>query len=106
MKWFTNYKTKISHPNYLVLGARLWNTHYYGDDGMADCASPYPLDKWDLTCYSWEEFGGRVTAGDVSRVKVRKEFDSKDEANATWKKIRNGNLSFEDLEKIGFVDVS
>lgn len=105
-KWFINYKTKINHPNYLVLGARLFDTSYYGGDGMADYASPYPMDKWELTCYSWERVGDGVTAGNISRVKVRKEFHSKDEANAMWSKIRDGNLSFKDLQSIGFEEVA
>ena len=100
MKWYRNYKADIETNEYMVVGYRLYDDEYYGPDGMWDNKSSIAEDKYRLEIYSWRPdfYNRHVRVADhCSDVKLKVEFNSKDEANAVWLHIKRNKPSIEQL---------
>lgn len=105
MTWFQNYKAQIQKENYMVFGLRLYDTHYYGKDGMSDTPSDLPMNEWMLQILSFEPWKYRQRIADVavSTIQLRMNFTDRDEANRVWKMLKDNEYTFSELEQIGFV---
>lgn len=101
MKWMRNYDADIENEEYAVLGFRLYDDEYYGEDGMADRASCIAVDKWQIEIYSWrQDFHNKKykVADHCSDVKLRITFDNKDDANKFWLALKINKPSLEALK--------
>ena len=85
LMWKVNYKAMIQTKDYCVTGYRLYDTAWFGDDGMSDCAMDCPKDEYKLIVESWyKNRWGRLEAGTLSDVKLTMDFKGRDDANKAW----------------------
>lgn len=100
--WKQISKATLRLKEYAVFGYRLFDTNYYGPEGMWDRAESLPLDEFMLEVAVWYESRRGKSAGEASPIKLRIVFDSKKEANKMWLFLKKNSPTLEELKKIGF----
>ena len=98
--WYQVSKGTLKCKEYAVFTFRLYDPYYFGPEGMWDRPSPLPLDEFMIEVCSWYECRYGKEAGEASPVKLRIEFDNRDDANKMWVLLKKHSPSFEELKKV------
>lgn len=101
--WREISKARLKCDEYAVFEMRLYDMYWFGPDGMWDRAEPLPLDKFMIEVCTWyTDRWGSTVAGEASDVKLRIEFNNRDEANKMWLFLKKNSPTLDELKKIGF----
>ena len=103
--WKQVSKGTLKCKEYAVFTMRLYDEYYYGPEGMWDRAECLPLDEFMIRVCSWYADPYRrdcKVAGEASDIKLRIEFNNRDDANKMWLFLKKNSPSFDELKKIGF----
>lgn len=106
-KWVEIRKATLLLDQYAVVGSRLVDDAYYGEDGMSDVRSTLPLDEYMLDVYSWgiDQRGDKIASSAWSKIRFTAKFKNKDDANKAWLKIKKERPSWKEIKCMGFCRV-